>query len=93
MPIREDHPLRCQPVRPRRRDLPMLRVQAMHIAITEVIADEEDDVRVRGEERRAESDEDKNQPEHFHTAETKACMPSVHQSLSELWYCFAAFFV
>lgn len=44
VPIREAHPLRREPVDLRRLDFPTLRLVALHVAITEVIGEDDEDV-------------------------------------------------
>jgi hypothetical protein len=46
MCVRKDHALAGQPVRARRGDFSTLRIQAPNVAVTEVIANDEDNVRL-----------------------------------------------
>ncbi len=47
MPVREPHPLRREPVHVRRRDFSALRIVALHVAVTEIVGEDHDDVQPR----------------------------------------------
>ena len=59
MPVRETHPLRCEAIHVRRGDFGALRVVRMHVAVAEVIGEDDDNVRLRGEKGGAEGEEKK----------------------------------
>ena len=63
MPIREPHALRGEAVHIRRRDLAAVRIVRLHVAIPEIIGEDDDEVWLRGEERGREREKQK---EAFH---------------------------
>jgi hypothetical protein len=66
MPVREAHALGGEPVHVRRGDFAALRVVRLHVAIPEVIREDDDEVWLRSEEGGAEGEKEK---EVFHDRE------------------------
>jgi len=73
MPIREPHPFGGQPIHVRRRDLGSLRVVRVHVAVAEIICEDDDDVG-----RGAKSDDERRR-------RSSKCFMNVSQCARKRW--------